>query len=556
VSNFLGGYATYTQLPVIDSIKVFLGDMAYTMDDGSFWTAVQPQSPPGALPAWNYIDTLRGSPGPQGPPGVGSPGPQGQMGPSGTRGSPGPQGPPGRNAFSYLSHVLTVPAVGDPPLAVTVTDSSWMTAGLLVYIPQAGSFTCVGDPSDPFTVSLINSGDPNNAPAGTLISPGSTISPANQRGPSGPPGVAGPQGPAGPPGVTGTSAYTTLGQDFTVPANVGLAFVVNAAPFTVGLIVYVGGSGGGQYFSVQAVDATANTLTLANQNISGGVPSGTVIPATSTVSGTGPQGPVGVQGPIGPAGPQGPVGVAPTGVITMFGGTTAPGGWLLCDGTAYSRTAQAALFSIISTYYGAGDGSSTFNVPNLKGRFALGSGQSTAVGNTNHALASLGGEETHALAVTELAVHAHALSISATETAHSHVVPVHGHGWNDANHQNLVPAHGHTASQAAHSHLVNLPFNTDTTYQGGSSANRSPWNQTAANYGTNAVAPAVSVDNAPAFWSAGPNGAVGSVANAAAFATQTTAAPISASGTAANTGSGTAHNTMPPFVAVNYIIKS
>src|SRR5258707_5313740 len=102
------------------------------MDDGSLWNALQPSVPLGALAVWNYVDTLRGAPGPEGPPGIGIPGPTGQIGPQGARGSQGPQGPPGRNAFSYLSDIFTVPDIGGQPATVTVTDTSWMLPGQLV----------------------------------------------------------------------------------------------------------------------------------------------------------------------------------------------------------------------------------------------------------------------------------------------------------------------------------------------------------------------------------------------------------------------------------------
>ena len=53
----------------------------------------------------------------------------------------------------------------------------------------------------------------------------------------------------------------------------------------------------------------------------------------------------------------------PTGVILPFGGTTAPTGFLICDGSAISRTSYADLFAVIGTTYGSGDGSTTFNLP-------------------------------------------------------------------------------------------------------------------------------------------------------------------------------------------------
>lgn len=58
--------------------------------------------------------------------------------------------------------------------------------------------------------------------------------------------------------------------------------------------------------------------------------------------------------------------LVPTGTILPFGGTTAPAGYLLCDGSAVSRTTYAALFAVIGTTYGLGDGSTTFNLPQLE----------------------------------------------------------------------------------------------------------------------------------------------------------------------------------------------
>jgi len=61
-----------------------------------------------------------------------------------------------------------------------------------------------------------------------------------------------------------------------------------------------------------------------------------------------------------------------TGTIVPWSTSTAPTGFLKCDGTAVSRTTYAALFAVISTTYGAGDGSTTFNLPNLEDRTAIG----------------------------------------------------------------------------------------------------------------------------------------------------------------------------------------
>ena len=62
----------------------------------------------------------------------------------------------------------------------------------------------------------------------------------------------------------------------------------------------------------------------------------------------------------------------PAGTILPFGGASAPSGWLLCDGSAVSRTTYAALFANISTAWGYGDNSTTFNLPDMRGRFPRG----------------------------------------------------------------------------------------------------------------------------------------------------------------------------------------
>lgn len=93
-----------------------------------------------------------------------------------------------------------------------------------------------------------------------------------------------------------------------------------------------------------------------------------------------------------------------TGSITMYAGANAPDGWLICDGSAISRTDYADLFSIIGTTYGTGDGSTTFNIPNLKGRVPVGLDTSDTSFDT---LGETGGEKTHQLTTNELPSHRH-----------------------------------------------------------------------------------------------------------------------------------------------------
>jgi microcystin-dependent protein len=60
----------------------------------------------------------------------------------------------------------------------------------------------------------------------------------------------------------------------------------------------------------------------------------------------------------------------PSGAMVDFAGAVAPAGWLMCDGSAVSRTVYASLFASVGTGYGTGDGSTTFNLPDFRGRFA------------------------------------------------------------------------------------------------------------------------------------------------------------------------------------------
>lgn len=113
----------------------------------------------------------------------------------------------------------------------------------------------------------------------------------------------------------------------------------------------------------------------------------------------------------------GPSSGIPAGAIMPFAGSTAPSGWLLCGGQAVSRTTYAALFTLFSTTYGVGDGSTTFNLPDLRGRVAAGVDNmggtaanritSGGAGITGTTLGAAGGTETHTLTTAQLASHAH-----------------------------------------------------------------------------------------------------------------------------------------------------
>ena len=97
----------------------------------------------------------------------------------------------------------------------------------------------------------------------------------------------------------------------------------------------------------------------------------------------------------------------PVGSISLFAGKTAPTGWLICDGSAVSRTTYANLFSVIGTTYGKGDGSTTFNIPDLQGRVPVGYKSSDTSFDT---IGETGGEKTHTLTIDEMPSHNHSVN--------------------------------------------------------------------------------------------------------------------------------------------------
>lgn len=108
---------------------------------------------------------------------------------------------------------------------------------------------------------------------------------------------------------------------------------------------------------------------------------------------------------------------SPTGTVSPYAGSTSPTGYLMCYGQAVSRTTFAALFAVCGTTYGIGDGSTTFNIPDLRGRGIFGKddmGGSAAnritnagSGITGTGLGNAGGTQSKTLTTTELPAHAH-----------------------------------------------------------------------------------------------------------------------------------------------------
>ncbi len=103
----------------------------------------------------------------------------------------------------------------------------------------------------------------------------------------------------------------------------------------------------------------------------------------------------------------------PPGVLVPYAGSTAPSSWLLCAGQAVSRTTYSALFAVTGTLYGVGDGSATFNLPDMRGRLPAGKddmgGVSAGLLNTisSTTLGAVGGSQTNTLITANLASHVH-----------------------------------------------------------------------------------------------------------------------------------------------------
>lgn len=197
------------------------------------------------------------------------------------------------------------------------------------------------------------------------------------------------------------------------------------------------------------------------------------------------------------------------GIIYMFAGSTPPEGFLLCDGSNVSRTTYSALYDAIGTTYGNGDGSTTFGIPDLSGKVALGV-------SSSHTLASTGGEETHALTSSEM-------------PSHVHNIPSHTHAHTLAF---TTPSLSHSITQPSFNYnkpngTVALGSNgTDNSYDGTTST-------------TATLSTKVGISNhAATDCTMG-----GSITDCDAF-------------NSGSEGSGTAHNNMQPYVTMNYIIST
>lgn len=123
-----------------------------------------------------------------------------------------------------------------------------------------------------------------------------------------------------------------------------------------------------------------------------------------------------------------PIVSVPTGGIMPYAGSTAPSQFLLCQGQAISRTTYADLFAVIGTTYGSGDGSTTFNVPDLRSRVPVGFDNPAAWADFRP-MGKTGGARTHALSTAELPVHAHSIDHDHGAFTSGNDSPDHSHSW-------------------------------------------------------------------------------------------------------------------------------
>ena len=198
------------------------------------------------------------------------------------------------------------------------------------------------------------------------------------------------------------------------------------------------------------------------------------------------------------------------GAILPFAGSTIPDGFLVCDGSAISRSEYSDLFEVIGTTYGAGDGTTTFNLPNMQGRATVGPDNGLALGST-------GGEEAHVLLDTEI-------------PEHTHSVPAHGHA-NDI--VATTPELTHTVGQGT------FTYRSVSTSSYGifSSAYYSPFNGAGGATNMSRATNFVVGDHASATCTMS-----GGITDCAAFGTE-------------SAGQGQAHNNMMPYLALAYIIQ-
>jgi microcystin-dependent protein len=256
----------------------------------------------------------------------------------------------------------------------------------------------------------------------------------------------------------------------------------------------------------------------------------------------------------------------PSGSVMAFAGSTAPSGWLLCDGTAYSQTLYPALFAMIGNTYATSGGQSApaaglFRVPILTGRVPTGRDASQTEFD---ALGETGGAKTHTLTTAEMPSHTH------TQDAHNHSQNAHNHTQDAHNH--TQDAHSHSTVDAG-SHSHGGATGTTGNHQHSATANQtSATSHTHVTNGTFASGLTGSGGTTSAFvgftgdhaHSIGTDGNHGHTINGATATNQavtptnqaTTAVNNATTGINQSTGGGAAHPILAPYLVLNYIVKT
>tara|TARA_R100000808_G_scaffold4228_1_gene14080 strand:+ start:1279 stop:2145 length:867 start_codon:yes stop_codon:yes gene_type:complete len=241
----------------------------------------------------------------------------------------------------------------------------------------------------------------------------------------------------------------------------------------------------------------------------------------------------------------------PIGTIQMHTAAAAPtatgngGTWLICDGTAISRTTYSALFSLIGTTYGVGDGSNTFNVPDLRSRSPIGYNTASLSGRSTRAIAASGGEEAHQLSEGELEQHSHVIP----NTTHVHTFTTDDAA-TDIAETNLAKSN---VELNDHNHT----FFRMTDYQPNQSTARGDTMIQALNnwredtHGTTSTKTGASLLKNDG---ASNNGHKHTLTDPEHQHTGTTGPSLIGITATENTGNNDAHNTMHPYLVVQYII--
>lgn len=174
------------------------------------------------------------------------------------------------------------------------------------------------------------------------------------------------------------------------------------------------------------------------------------------------------------------------GLMLPYAAPGAPGGWLLCDGRAVSRGVYADLFGAIGQMFGSGDGSSTFNLPDMRGRVPMGAGDGPSL--TARTRGDAPGSEERGISAAMLPPHSHSMNhdhgnvLTASEGAHSHTLPfstvdagvqseIHVKNASDSAGRFNSGWSGQAPDSGAHRHNVNVPALSGSTGNGPGSSN-------------------------------------------------------------------------------------